>query len=515
MPPAVTRSLKITYGSTYVGGDSTYLIHGPVRLEKSYAAFRVSFQVVVQNDTASTFKSNCATLEAAFRTPRQDLTIEMEGQTFVSYSHSGNTGFLSEPGIVNAGDTAADTGRSRLYDVSVAVQLPADLTGQSGRADSTVTLDYDAARRRRITIAGRYTALGGNSASDQYEASIGSYASSILSSLGSGGTFDLIREDEVPDDADKNCAFVREYQEVLYAPTSGGLSHASIRGATTVYSRRRPAPGDSPDKAVKRLEEVTVAFSCSVDNDVSTSLESLYGDSVRPYVLSQAATLFGASATAVVDESRTFDKSANTISAVLDLRMVIGGGVLIEYSRAVAVEDEKGVLLQPAWDGASRYAKRKFAGIGRRVRTTTSIERALGVWSLSGDGGSFVGGGAPGGAGGGAGAKGGKGKGAKAATQQKPGAAAGAGQQAAPAASPGGVGAEPIGGQGWELMRTRRAVRALRLGIDGATIDATDCETVIEEEWHTEPGGGGGPVVTPSQPNVRGPFAAPGGAVTG
>ena len=79
--PAVTRTLKITYGATfYVGGDSAYLIHGPVRFEKSYTAFVASFQVVVQNDTASTFKTNCDTVEAAFRTPRQKLKIEMESQ---------------------------------------------------------------------------------------------------------------------------------------------------------------------------------------------------------------------------------------------------------------------------------------------------------------------------------------------------------------------------------------------------------------------------------------------------
>ena len=507
--PAVTRTLKITYGATfYVGGDSAYLIHGPVRFEKSYTAFVASFQVVVQNDTASTFKTNCDTVEAAFRTPRQKLKIEMESQTFIELDPSVNTGFLAEPSISNGADTVAETGRSRLYDVSVAVALPADLSGQSGRADSSIVLDYDASRRRTITITGRYTALGPNSARAQYNSAIGTYSSSILSSLASGATFDLMVEDVNPDDADKNCSFTRVYREVLYASTSGGLSHASIVGSAISYARRRPAPGDSIERAAKRLEEVTVSFSCNVNQSVSTSLESLYNDSVRPWLLSQATSLFGASATAVVDETRSFDKTANTIAATLDLRMVIGGGITLEYTRTVGLENQYGVTLQPVWDKSSDLAKHKFRGIARRVRTITVVETVLGVYAPSGDGKSFVGGQAGGGVaniGGGAGA----------------GAKFNSGKPAAAAPAPGGggggsTGAEPIGGGGWEQMSSRRFATTRKMGIDGNTITVTDLQTVIEEEYHDEPsgGGGGGTSTTPSEPNMPG-FTSPGGAVTG
>ncbi len=509
MAPAVTRTLKITYGATYVGGDSDYLIHGPVRFEKNYTAFRASFQVLVQNDTASTFKTNCDTVEAAFRVPRQNLKIEMEGQTFVDYTNAANTGFLADPSITNAAETVAETGRSRLYDVAVTVALPADLSGQSGRADSSIVLDYDASRRRTITITGRYTALGSNSARAQYNAAIGTYASSILSALASGATFDLLVEDVNPDDADKNCSFTRVYREVLYASTSGGVSHASIRGSTIVYSRRRPAPGDSPDRAAKRLEEVTVGFSCSVDQSVSTSLESLYNDSVRPWLLSQASTLFGASATAVVDETRSFDKTANTISATLDLRMVIGGGITLEYSRTVSVENQRGVLLQPVWDKSSNLAKHKFGAPARRMRTLTVVERVLGAYAVAADGGSFVGGqaGAPAaniGRGAGVGAKFNSGR---AAAPAAPGGGAGGG---------GATGADPIGGSGWDEMNVRRSAHVDRLGIDGQAITVTDLVTIIEEEYHDEPsgGGGGGAPTTPSEGNAPG-FSSPGGAITG
>lgn len=506
MPPAVTRTLKITYGSTYVGGDSVYLIHGPVRFDKSYTTFRASFQVLVQDTTAATFKTNCDTVEAAFRIPRQSLKIEMEGQTFVDYTNAANTGFLAEPSISNGADTVAETGRSRLYDVAVTVALPADLSGQSGRADSSIVLDYDASRRRSITITGRYTALGSNSARAQYNAAIGTYASSILSSLASGATFDLLVEDVNPDDADKNCSFTRVYREVLYASTSGGVSHASIVGSTIVYSRRRPAPGDSSERAAKRLEEVTVGFSCSVNQSVTTSLESLYNDSVRPWLLSQASSLFGASSTAVVDETRSFDKTANTISATLDLRMVIGGGITLEYSRTVSVENQRGVIKQPVWDGKSDLAKHKFRGIARRLRTITVVEKVLGTYSVAGDGNSFVGGqagGAPANIGGGAG-RGGK------FNAGSPAAAA-----AGPSAGGGATGADPIGGAGWDETNCRRSAHTDKMGIDGNTIATTDLITVIEEEYHDEPGagGGGGPPTTSGDGAAPG-FAAPGGAIT-
>lgn len=548
MAPAVTRDFTIVYGSLTIGGSTDYLIPGKVTFAKGYETSSVAFQVLVQSTSDATFKTNCATVEAAFRSPRQAFTLTVNSQTHLSFAHAsgstGNTGFNAAPTITKSG-SKADTGNSRLYDVSITFQMPADLSGQSGRQSGNVVVDYDPSRRIVITIQGRYTALASNNAKAQYDAAIGSYSSAVLSAYGSGLTFDLVREDINPDESDKTCDFTRVYQQVLYASTSGGLDHASIQSSTIRYARQRPAPGDSPGKAARRLETIAATIDCSVDNTVTTDIWGLYNTSIRPYLISQAQSKFSPSSTAIVDETRDFDPTSNRLTATLTFQMVIGGGGTIAYTQEVAVENAMPVTLQDVHSG-SDFGKYKFAGVGRRVRTTTEIERRFGLFSVNDSGSAFVGGG--GGAGGAAGGGGGGGGGGavagggasagrggtslpgsvtrtaaganpavRAPASSAGGAAAGGGAAGGGAAGGGGGGGGAAGSSGWVVMNTIRKALPLTLGVD-YTFDVTDLLTVTVEEYYEEPGasGGGGPVTTPSAsgPGGGGGFGSPGGAIT-
>lgn len=516
MSAAVTRTLKITYGSLLVGGTSDYLIHAPYRQTKSYQGFALEFDVIV-SDTSSVanFKTACDNLEAAYRIPRQAITVEFEGVTLISLSPSSNTGFLAQPEIVKSGDERTDTGRSRRYTLRITCQLPADLSGQSGRLDSTTTLDYDASRRRRITIEGIYTALGSNSASAQYESSIGTYASSQLSAFGSGGTFDLVSEDEIPDDANKNCRFRRLYQEVLYASTSGGLSHASIRNSVIAYRQSKPSPGDSPGKGVKRLQQVVASISCNVDKTVTTDLKALWTGSVRAYLLSEVASKFAGATVALEDEQFAPDYTQNLLIGSLMLWVVASGAASLSYIKTTTYEDNPGNLLQPAW-GGDRYAKYLHDGIGVRTRTTLEVERKIGAWTQNGDGSAFVGGGGVAANNGGAGAGGGgAGKGGSsfqtagnAVAVPVPAGGGGAGVA-------GGVAGGGSGSGAWVLMRRQLAATQISLG-EGSdrAFTATDCATLTIEEYYVQPAKGGkrGGATTTTEPNMGGgPFVMPGG----
>lgn len=463
MAPAVNRTLKITYGTFAVGGKSgsqtEYLIHGPIRFGKSYQRFSIEFQVVVQNDTASTFQTNCASLEAAYRIPRQLILVECEGNTLISLDPSSNTGFLAEPSATKSGDARADTGRSRLYNCAIVCQLPADLSGQSGRLDSNTTLDYDPSKRRRITIEGIYTALGSNSASAQYEAAIGAFASAQLTALGNGGTFDLVSEDEIPDDANKNCRFRRVYQQKLYAETSGGLTHASIRNSTIVYAISKPSPGDSPGRGVIRVRNMQATITCNVDFSVSTSLKSLWEGSVRPYLLSEVQRLYTPSFIVQDDERAALDFSQNVLVGTLFLTLG-GGSSTLSYVKTVAYDEDPGNLLQPAWDGKSRFAKYRHDGIATRLRMTMTNERRVGVFS----------------------------------SDIRP----------------------PDTEKGWVVRSWKPAATVTEMGAGtDKTQIVTDLSTMLVEEYFDKPSGGGagGPITTPGTGSAPG-FSAPGGAIT-
>lgn len=516
MSAAVTRTLKITYGSLLVGGTSDYLIHGPYRQSKTYQGYSIEFDVIV-SDTSSVanFKTACDNLEAAYRIPRQAITVEFEGVTLISLSPSSNTGFLAQPEIVKVGDERTDTGRSRRYTLRIACQLPADLSGQSGRLDSTTTLDYDASRRRRITIEGIYTALSSNSASAQYEAAIGAFASTQLAAFGSGGTFDLVNEDEIPDDANKNCRFRRVYQEVLYASTSGGLSHASIRNSVIVYRQSKPSPGDSPGKSVKRAQSVVAAITCNVDKTVTTDLKTLWTGSVRAWFLAEIASKFNGATVAVEDEQFAPDYTQNVIVATLMLTVLASGASSLSYVKTVAYDEDPGNLLQPAW-GGDRFSKYKHDGIATCLRTTTEIERKVGLWSVNANRDGFVGGGGAGigNNGGGSGGAGGGSAGKGGSTIKTSGGPAAAAAPAAPAGGGGGGGGGGgAGGGNWVVKRLLPSVTQIRLG-EGSdrAFDVTDCTLTVVEEYYVQPskGKGSGPVTTGE---AGGPFVQPGGGV--
>jgi hypothetical protein len=462
MAPAVARTLRITYGTFKVGGvtgtQTDYLIHGPVKLGNSYQRFSIEFQVLVQNDTAATFATNCASLEAAYRIPRQLIKVEVEGTTPINLDPSSNTGFLAEPTCTKSGDPRADTGRSRLYNCSIVCQLPADLSGQSGRLDSTITLDLDPSKRRRITVEGVYTALSTNSASAQYEASIGAYCSSILSSFGGGGSFDLVNEDEIPDDANKNCRFRRAYQQVLYASASGGLTHASIRNSLIVYAQSKPSPGDSPGRGVVRLRGIQATITCNVDFSVSTSLKSLWDTAIRPYLLSEVQRVFAPSFVIIDDERFAPDFTQNILVGTMFLSLG-GGATTLSYVKIESYDEDPGNLLQPAWDKASRYAKYLHDGIASLFRQTLETERKVGVWPRP---------------------------------------------------------ATPGNSANWVVRHFKPITQVTNLG-EGSDHSqlVTDISTNLIEEYYVKPGkgGGGGPVTTPGDGPAPG-FANPSGAIT-
>jgi hypothetical protein len=505
MSAAVTRTLKITYAGLLCGGTSDYLIHGKWSMSKTYGKASISFQVLVQNDSASTFQTNCAALEAAYRTPRGTLTVESESQTLLSYTPSSNTGFHSEPSITKAGDPRADTGRSRLYNCSVTFDLPADLSGVSGRAYATTNIDYDASQRRRITITGRYTALGSNGSLAQYNSAGPTYCASVLSSVASGGTFDLVDEQKIPEDQDKWCDFSRTYLEVLYGTASATLSHASIRASNVTFQRSRVAPGDSPGKNVKRLETITARVDCSIDNTVTTDIETLWTGTIRPYLLTKIKSTFSVTTIADVVEDGQYDHTSNRLSASVTCSCVVAGATTFEYRSTVKITTDTGELLQPAY-GGSRYSKYKFDGIAERYRETTELETRYGLWTVNADGQSFSSSGGGGGsAGGGAPSAGGSGSGGTPSNQKgfaiKSVGAAPAPSGGASAASGGGGsgGGTSSGTSGYVVVSRVLAATPLTLGLV-EQFNMTLLATVTTEAYYEEPGNGGttagGKVVT-------------------
>ena len=143
MAAAVTRELEVEYGDFRFGGDTDNLIHSFNRGEKNYESETWTFEVLVTGTTEANFFSATEDIERAFRIPRQRLIIRQGSETLRDLNPLQNSGYNSLPRIVKVGGEF-DTGRSRMYTVSVDFELPADLQGQDGRRESTTTITFDA-----------------------------------------------------------------------------------------------------------------------------------------------------------------------------------------------------------------------------------------------------------------------------------------------------------------------------------------------------------------------------------
>lgn len=235
-----TQEMTITYAGYGVGGSTGRILEAYHTFEKGDAVCAVQYSFIIpQTADSSALASACAVAEAAFTTPYAALTVVQSGSTILSLSHTASTGFNSHPKIIKT-ESLADSGRSRRYVVRIDFEMPATNFGTSYRQDSSVKLEYDESRRRRISIDGIYTANGSTGARAQYLASIGAYVSSIQTAL--GGTYDLLEDVATADDQDKILTFHRRYDELFTDRHDGQISvhydngrrrHVTISGSYT------------------------------------------------------------------------------------------------------------------------------------------------------------------------------------------------------------------------------------------------------------------------------------------
>lgn len=380
MPPVVTRELSFTYAGVAVGGSSAiYLLHGNWTYARNYDQITLSCNVVCVGDSEANFKSNLASLNAAFRKPRQALTVVLGSQTMETYSHSGNTGYNAYPSIAKL-PSPINTARSQMCLCTVTMQLPADLTGQNGLRNASVNVTKFATGQRQIVISGTYTALSANSARAQYEASADSYCNTWLDGFGGNANYEMLPDSATHDDPNKNLTFTRTYLEVIFNQAGGVLNNAAIKNPRVMVTRSREGIRDSDPSVVKAVPLI-VSYGCDVDKDQTTDLEGLYEGTIKPYLITYVQDVTGISNVSLLTDEPQFIPAANSITARLLFRGYEGN--LIMATTTTTEEDDRGKIVVPVWDG-NAYSKWTFQGPANRFRTVTQH-----VLELTGSGGEI------------------------------------------------------------------------------------------------------------------------------
>lgn len=378
--PLSPRTLRITYGGLTVGSSSAYQIHRKYREQIGYEQSNVEFDFLVVGSNAAQFATRIGDVESTFRTPRLDLTVANGVNTWLSLTHTTNTGFDSDPVIIKR-EEIADTQLTRLYGVRINFGMPANNVGTSGRRWSTVNVAFSPSRRRTVTISGAYTAIGGTLARAGYNAAIAAYATSVLSAL--GGTYELAEEPTTEiNSTDRVINFTRIYDEIIFSQ-GGATDSPSIVRQHLRIARRRDAPGDSPGPAggVRRLLTIDVTYSCWVDKDVTQALEALWDDTIRPWIVTTVRDRLSLASVAITMERPEWHYDDNQINASMTL---VGGTDLGILQYTCTVEDDRlpGVVLVPVWF-PDPLAKYDYQGPETWRRTITCIARVFGLFAPS------------------------------------------------------------------------------------------------------------------------------------
>ena len=368
----MARLIKITYASLVIGkdqSDASYTLTGKYSLASSYTEATFTFDVVVSNSTRASFLTSEANLIAAYRKPDQTLEVLLGSTDRHDYdpSSSVNSGFNARASCTKLG-SVEDTANSARYRCSVTVQLPADLTGRSGRQSSSVSVDADPSGKRTVTIEGVYTALTTNSATDQYTSAADTYCSSVLSDV--GGTYELLTRGGgfAYDDQDKVLRFRRVYREVIYRQGLSGTDVAALKEPRLVITRVTQPNDSAQGFDGVPLVAMRATYSAFVDKNESTDLAGIYSGTIRPLILAEANLVAGG--TVVVHrESVDYDRDNNTIACVADLLADVGGTF---YQINLDAEDviQNGVRFVEVWDG-DPYACDKYEVPELHIRTIT------------------------------------------------------------------------------------------------------------------------------------------------
>lgn len=374
-------TFSITYAGVTVGGSSDYYLlqcgegEAPMRLLKNNATFTLSAFVVCRGSSVSEFTTKADALEVAFRTLAGDLSYTF-GSSTTSFSQSSNTGMNARPSIEKVGSLKFDTDRSRLYQISVALTLPADASGKNGLREGSIEIRTEPSGRVTATISGAVTALSSASAYVQAGTCIAAMVSDLTTALSL--TMQAVDPRWIKyDDRNKEATFVHTLREILYAESSGGLDHASITTNQFAIERGETYPGDHNGNAPPvRLAAV---YSADVAKAV-TDLPGFWASTVKPWLLSRLRSIASAGGVAILELKPSFDLWNNRISA----SAVMMACVSSTWGRRITTETEEELAtrLVPVWNG-DPYARAKSQGFATKRLTITETVIRFGGSSTS------------------------------------------------------------------------------------------------------------------------------------
>lgn len=377
---ALTRTLKITYGTFEigVGTEGTYLPNSHYRVAITPYQTRISFRVFVVGSTHADFNTKKDALEAAYKTPKQKLVIEMDGETDYSFDPDDRTGFDSFCEIENTGDGESNT--TREYQVTVFVKTPpTDSAGNGSEALvlHSVTLETNSNGIRTLTITGHYLNTETKGALENYSDNINSLIGAVKTKMAPDTVWDelpAVLGAEDPINSDTRATFQRVFREMIYKETLAAGDDLDDADISNVFITATPSvqwPGDYQLGAtVRRPVTVTGRISCLViKTKTDSELKDIWEKKLQPNLIDYLRKTFDFKALTITGITPNYAQGNNEVSGTITGTGITANTNIIRLKKEVDISQDNGKELVPLWN-KNPFSKREDQNPATLVRTT-------------------------------------------------------------------------------------------------------------------------------------------------
>ena len=366
------RILTIAYGGLTIGTGTAYDLREIQEISETYERQELVFLVTFDAASTAAAQTLDAALRAAYSKPDQDLTVNLNSVTWLSLSHSGQTGFNSRAQIEPLPEYFSVL--SYGYRIRIVAALPADLAGRAGRQDSRWTTATLPTGQKALEVQATYTALASvGTALVTAQADFAAFVASLQTIVG-GAWVEAQAVEITLDDQDKVARARAEYQQRLIDDSAAGASDPDfeVRGYTVTVDR--PEVSVAIGTGARPLARATVSFGADVQTSASTA--STYVNKILPYLstlITSQSDLTGSPR--VASERIEYDPWRSVVQG--SVVFVVAQASLLAASRRIRGRENSGTTLVAMLDRDKPFAKARFDGPRSKTRTVEIVTLEL------------------------------------------------------------------------------------------------------------------------------------------
>lgn len=347
-----------------------------------------SCEFIITSTTYAGLVSDCQTAETKLTEINKDFYFTYGGTTEWDLKHSDSTGFLARPTLTKL-TTDISGGVTRGYKFSVEIQLPFTQTPYNYQREGSFDVDYFPNRQRLVNFSCLYTAGGGNSALQNYQAGTGGkvWAAAILLALDATASFELISEKFEEEREEKILNAHLVYKEIIANQATGVENNIKIVDPdcnfSVVFGQEIGLSTSNYDAKPVTTVRVDYRMKCDVEQTTENGIEEVYQDTVKPYLIDKIYGILGLSNYkqtgfsfyVVQNESKTVNPYTYEFIGQLTLSVPKSRTQIIFLSETFYIDEDSGIIREKFWDGQPYTQNLICVGADRTARRVVTISQ--------------------------------------------------------------------------------------------------------------------------------------------